>query len=264
MTMYASRSNFAFSQSVIFGKSPAPLFPCPYKDFYKSIAYVPSWRVIKDLVCKYLGSLDRFETKVMQGIDGTMFKGDASHKVTKLVYVNVDEKVYHGLYTLMNEYGEVIGWWFIRTGRMDELEDCILKMRQRFEMNHFNRLIVVYSDRPEMDRSIWEKLWPSLRVDDSLNSVDAISTHNLKINNTPFLSLPSGPDAPAISVIYKSDECVSIVNRIRELLDMNEGQRVLGFDLEWNRGSNPVATIQFSCSSGHSFIFCLKAILGKR
>lgn len=137
-------------------------------------------------------------------------------------------------------------------------------MRKRFEMNHFNRPIVVYSDRPEMDRSIWEKLWPSLRVDDSLNSADAISTHNFKINNTPFLSLPSSPDAPAISVIYKSDECVSIVNRIRELLDMNEGQRVLGFDLEWNRGSNPVATIQFSCSSGHSFIFCLKAILGKR
>ena len=55
-------------------------------------------------------SLDEIENKVMQGIDGIMLKGDASHKVTKLVYVNTDEKVYHGLYTLMNEFGEVTGW----------------------------------------------------------------------------------------------------------------------------------------------------------
>ena len=71
---------------------------------------------------KNLDSLDKFETKVMQGIDGLMFKGDASHKVTKLIYVNTDEKVYHGLYTIMNEYGQVTGWWFIRTGKMEELE----------------------------------------------------------------------------------------------------------------------------------------------
>jgi hypothetical protein len=228
-------------QSTIFGTPSAPLFPCPYTDYLKSIAYVPSWKAIKELVCKYLNSLDRFENKVMQGIDGIMFKGDASHKVTKLVYVNVDEKVYHGLYTLMNEYGEVIGWWFIRTGRMDELEECILNLRKRYEMNHFTRPIVVYSDRPEMDRSIWEKLWPSLRVDDSM----VPATEQSDTNNTPFLTLPSGPNAPAISVIYKYDECVPIINSIRELLDMREGQRVLGFDLEWNRGGNPVATIQF-------------------
>ena len=55
-------------------------------------------------------SLDEIENKVVQGIDGIMLKGDASHKVTKLMYVNTDEKVYHGLYTLMNEFGEVTGW----------------------------------------------------------------------------------------------------------------------------------------------------------
>ena len=57
---------------------------------HKSFAYVSSWKVIKDLACKHLTSLDAFETKVMEGTDGIMFKGDASHKVTKQVYVNVD------------------------------------------------------------------------------------------------------------------------------------------------------------------------------
>ena len=70
-------------------------------DYEKAFAYVPSWKVIKDSVCKYFMSVDEFETRVMQGIDGVMFKGDASHKVTKLVFVNTDVKVYHGLYTLM-------------------------------------------------------------------------------------------------------------------------------------------------------------------
>ena len=61
----------------------------------------PSIPCIKELSCKYLVSLDKFETKVMEGIDGLMFKGDASHKLTKLICLNTDEKVYHGLYTLM-------------------------------------------------------------------------------------------------------------------------------------------------------------------
>jgi hypothetical protein len=63
----------------------SPIYPRSYKDFLKSFAYVPSWKIIKDLLCKYLKSLDKFETKVMQGVDGVMFIGDASHKATKLV-----------------------------------------------------------------------------------------------------------------------------------------------------------------------------------
>ena len=105
------------SRKSVFGNdTPEQIVPPPYMEYTTSFAYVPSWKVIKNLACKYFTRLDEFETRVMQGIDGIMFKGDASHKVTKLVYVNTDEKVYLGLYTLMNEFGEIIGWWFIRTG----------------------------------------------------------------------------------------------------------------------------------------------------
>ena len=245
------------SRRSLFGeKMPEPIVPPSYMEFTKSVSYVPSWKVIKDLACKYFMSLDKFETKVMQGIDGIMFKGDASHKVTKLVYVNTDEKVYRGLYTLMNEFGEVIGWWFIRTGRMEELEDSIRKLRNRFEMHNFDRPLIVYSDRPEMDRSLWEKIWPSIQPDQRLSSIPCNqSGHNC-------LSFPIDVGIP--TVIYKSSECSAVINRIRENLEMVEEEKVLGLDLEWNRGNNPVATIQLSLRNGLSFVFCLKGLLGKR
>lgn len=257
MKMYASRSNYIMSRRSVFGdKMPEPVVPPPYIEYTKSFAYVPSWKVIKDLACKYFMSLDEFETKVMQGIDGIMFKGDASHKVTKLVYVNTDEKVYHGLYTLMNEFGEVMGWWFIRTGRMEELEVSIRKLKKRYEMHNFDRPLIVYSDRPEMDRSLWEKIWPSIQPDHRLSSIARSPS------GPNYLSFPTHIGLP--TVIYKSSECSAVINRIRENLEMTDGEKVLGLDLEWNRGNNPVATIQLSLRNGLSFVFCLKALLGKR
>jgi transposase len=205
--------------------------------------------------------LDEFETKVMQGIDGIMFKGDASHKVTKLIYVNTDEKVYHGLYTLMNEFGEVIGWWFIRTGKMEELEDSIRKLKRRYEIHNFDRPEVIYSDRPEMDRSTWERIWPSLRPEAEASQFKRSSTDHFRFGSE-YLTFPDEEKIP--TVIYKAEECSAIINRIRECLDLNGGKKVLGFDLEWNKGRNPVATIQLSLISGLSFVFSLKGILGKR
>lgn len=260
MKMYAFRSNFSTSQKEkIFGeKKTTPIKPPPFTDYVKSFAYVPSWQIFKDLVCKFLMSLNQFETKAMQGTDGQMFKGDASHKVTKLIYVNTDEKVYHGLYTLMNEFSEVIGWWFIRTGKMEELEDSIRRLKKRYEMHNFDRPVIVYSDRPEMDRSIWEKIWPTLKPDVVADTSSFTECHNSGLETLCF---PISTSLP--TVIYKSDECCGVVNRIRELIEGN-AMKVLGFDLEWNRGSNPAATIQISFHSGLSFIFCLKGILGKR
>lgn len=174
--MYAVRASEHLSLKPVFGPVALPVIPSPFVDYSKSIAYVPSWKVLRNLATTYFASRNDFETKVMQGIDGINLKGDASHKLTKLVYVNVDEKVYHGLYTLMNEYGQVMGWWFIRTGnktllfltmlrsshigflltslfhspssiffagKMEELEECIKKLRHRYEINGFSRPLIV-------------------------------------------------------------------------------------------------------------------------
>lgn len=65
-------------------------------------------------------------------------------------------------------------------------------------------------------------------------------------------------------IITALEICNGVVCRIRDILDMYGGEKVLGMDVEWNRGRNPVATIQLSCPTGETFIFCLKGILGAR
>jgi hypothetical protein len=138
----------------------------------------------------------------------------------------------------------------------------IRRIKKRYEMNKFQRPEIVYSDRPEMDRSLWERIWPSLNSGDTSDYHGQVLSSTGPSSDVPYLSLPSG--ANLITVIQKTDECSAVINRIRDCLDTNEGQKVLGFDMEWNRGNNPTATLQFSTITGHTFIFCLRGILGKK
>lgn len=171
------------------------------------------------------------------------------------MYVDVDEKVYHGLYTLMNKFGEVTGWWFIRTGKTIELEQCIMKIKKRYEMHNFDRPLIVYSDRPEMDRSVWERIWPSIEPDQE---------ETAKVNNHSADTILKLPEKELPTVVYQVDECSAVVTRIRECIHTKENETVLGFDIEWNRGCYPVATIQLSLKCEKSFIFCIKSLIGKR
>jgi hypothetical protein len=139
---------------------------------------------------------------------------------------------------------------------MEELEDSIKKLKKRYEMHNFARPHIVYSDRPEMDRSIWEKIWPSVQP------VHELKTVPCNPNGPKYLSFPIDVGVP--TVIYKSSECSAVINRIRENLEILDEGKVLELDLEWNRGQNPVATIQISLRNGLSFVFCLKGLLGKR
>ena len=53
----------------------------------------------------------------------------------------------------MNEYGEVLGRWFIRTDKLEELEYSIKRLKKTYELNDFYRPVIVYCDQHEMDRS---------------------------------------------------------------------------------------------------------------
>ena len=83
-----------------------------------------------------------------------------------------------------------------------------------------------------MDRSLWEKIWPSLQPDPTLANQLNPSTTTGQVSTITTFSLPS--DAKLITVIYKAEECSAVVNRIREILEMNDEHKVLGFDIEWN------------------------------
>lgn len=70
--------------------------------------FVPSTQVFVDLAVQMLEASDYIQTRSMQLIDGDIVSGDASHKVTKLVYSDIkDDRAFHGLYTLMNQHRQV-------------------------------------------------------------------------------------------------------------------------------------------------------------
>src|SRR3546814_17484537 len=93
--------------------------------------YVPKEEFFRELHNSFLDSRDTFETKCLQQTDGQILSIDASHKVTNLVYVCSSTKVFHGLVTIMNEYSQVVGFWFVKTGALEELEIAMQRDRNR-------------------------------------------------------------------------------------------------------------------------------------
>lgn len=61
----------------------------------------------------------------MQGINGKHLSGDHSFKLTKCD-LSDGSKPFSAMYTLMNEYGEVVGWWFTTGTGMAELKCSLL------------------------------------------------------------------------------------------------------------------------------------------
>ena len=54
---------------------------------------------------------EAYKEQRMQMIDGEHFSGDHSFKLTKSMLLN-GSKIFTAMYTLMNEYGQVVAWWF--------------------------------------------------------------------------------------------------------------------------------------------------------
>lgn len=142
----------------------------------------------------------------------------------------------------MNEYGEVLGRWFIRTDKLEELEYSIKRLKKTYELNDFYRPVIVYCDQHEMDRSTQDKIFGN----EERNDVKFVgkSLSNGSTDKAEYLHFPT--DNAILDVTYKGYECSTVINRIRKCLDVDAGRKVLDFDLEWSRGCNPAATLQHS------------------
>src|SRR3546814_17405375 len=85
-----------------------------------------------------------------------------SHKVKRLVYIATNVKVYHGLLSIMNEYGQVSGYWRVKTGSQEELRGSMMKRAERYRAFGFEMPAAVYTDRAPNDRKFLEDIWSSL------------------------------------------------------------------------------------------------------
>eukprot|EP00956_Cyclotella_meneghiniana_P037457 scaffold139138_cov23-Cyclotella_meneghiniana.AAC.1 len=90
---------------------------------------VPSAAYLISRVIILMESEANYWNKKMQLIDGRHLSGDHSFKLTKCILSN-KTKPFTAMYTLMNEYGQVAGWWFTTGTGMNELEESFKKLKQ--------------------------------------------------------------------------------------------------------------------------------------
>ena len=65
-------------------------------------------------------------------MDGLHLSGDHSFKLTKCVFAG-GSKPFTAMYCILNEFGQVIAWWFTTGTGMRELEDSVKKLRERYD-----------------------------------------------------------------------------------------------------------------------------------
>ncbi len=72
--------------------------------------FIPSEAYLLRVFVEDAETRSEFYRRRMQMIDGLVLAGDHSHKVAKLVHVG-GARAFEGIYTLLNGYGQVVGYW---------------------------------------------------------------------------------------------------------------------------------------------------------
>lgn len=92
---------------------------------------VPSVGWLIQCLVQLIESDGEYIKRRMQMIDGEHLSGDHSFKLTKCVMAG-GSKPFAAIYLLMNEFSQVVAWWFTAGTSMAELEHVIAKIKTRY------------------------------------------------------------------------------------------------------------------------------------
>lgn len=209
----------------------------------------------------------------MQLIDGEILRGDASHKEALRVIIHEARKnssdsastairPINGLYTIGNQYEQIIFQRPMATSSLSELKDDIGLLLHRYQTHNFMPPKLFSTDECCDDRNliggIFEEYFPTEQAQESDTS---------EISAMPPLPLLTFPDefsakyimANNTQVVMLACECL----RDNAKLFPDKDFPVLGLDIEWNpsfmpHSSGVPATLQLSAHNGACFLFHLK------
>lgn len=222
--------------------------------------YVPSAEFFQEVHLRFLEVRDEYETRALQHVDGDILAVDTSHKVTKLVYVAATTQVYHGLFTVMNEYGQVVAFWFVKTGTMEEIRPAMRALRRRYVTMGWPLPVAIYSDRALQDNTFLQDVLLRAyhhRDGGRDNAVAPVPSSPDRIADLPWMTLPA--QGHVILVGHRRD-CEQAVRAVRAELTRT-GDDFVGFDCEWDiplgGGRSPISLIQISTVTGVVALFQL-------
>lgn len=131
---------------------------------------------------------------------------------------------------MMNEFGQIVAWWFTTGTGMDELKDSIVKLKKRHRLLGFDA-----TDRCCQERTYWESIFGFL---DQYLDLDHI--HDDDIRTITVVDMPYEAREPAYTI--EVGECY--MGQISEhLMNKPPELQVAAVDCEWRRGATEADVI---------------------
>lgn len=175
----------------------------------------------------------------LQIIDGRVLSGDHSRKTAKFIRLQ-GVRLFKAVYTLMNEYGQIVGIWFCMTEGLEELRPMLQNVADRFKSYGYTLPLLYYTDVCCKDRKVMKSIFSSL---------DQGGVQILE-QDFPLLT----PEELGMKVRYIKDP--ELANSICDALLSDDSIKVVGFDCEWtppalkvHADDGLVATIQIATTN---------------
>lgn len=156
---------------------------------------------------------------------------DRAQVIKHICKVN-GQPLFSGLFTAINEYGEVRCQLLVQSTSNRMLKEPLKNWKESAEKLNTTLPQIVFSDRCCDDHDFYCEAFPTLRQ--SLIAKPMLDVDMAKVH------------------CYRGSDAVLMMERIKqELMDVQ--QKVVGLDCEWNRGNNSkVAVIQIALPNGIS------------
>jgi hypothetical protein len=97
---------------------------------------VPSTTFLTSIAIREIERRIPYYKRKLEMVSGKYLSGDHSHKIAKVVLIE-GKHGFQGLYTIMNEFGKIVGFWFVNSTNMKELEDRLRDLERRYRQHNF-------------------------------------------------------------------------------------------------------------------------------
>ncbi|THU80100.1 hypothetical protein K435DRAFT_874751 [Dendrothele bispora CBS 962.96] len=216
-----------------------------FDDRTQYAGHAPSKRYINNVYMDFMESIRSCLDQCMSALTGHILQWDHSFKVPKYMMKLNGITAFVGLFTVLNELGQIRYQAFVPTKSLVHIQSGLMELVKSLKEHGYPQPILGFTDNVAADMRTFIECIPSLGE----NVVAVNPTDSL---NLPLMELPSD----VASVHCKTaTEIENASHGILELLDLESSNSVvhLGFDMEWEystgiggTGSKKTALIQLA------------------
>jgi hypothetical protein len=193
-----------------------------FKDKKGYGGFVPTGKYLKTVFLKNEEQKSKWMERRMQTVRARTVAGDFSHKIPSRIQVQ-GKQLFTSLYTITNEYSEVMGFYLSFGKSLDEVKPLFTGIKKRLEQFGDPPLLAAYTDNCCAERNFIS------------SNLHLQPPSGLPTTKFPLLDLPHQP------LVYSSAGEISMAASGF----LGVGKVELGFDMEWNIGKDKRVSFSF-------------------